>query len=386
VNTISGVFPLFEITEDGKVQQLATLLPLKPKGFRLIPKLASIPGAVYPDLPFFLTDLIPSGFLGRLAPKTHPELGLPSNIQLWGVDENLAFLSTVGWNLVGNLILGQSALNLYVDKKNAPMPPVQQPELTWHFPILAEQIQQEGDNGTSAPGDHPKFLIDYRQKRTSSLVKFSPPIQDEVSQRRADLLIAEQIASEVVSAGGIPTAHSKIIRVKNQIFLEIERFDRNEHQGRRGLISLQALGIDIGCSKKYWSELSAELLKMDKIDSATDLKIQELESFNLLIGNTKMDLTDLSFYFEQLRLGKLAPAYGMSPTCYEPFEKQIIPITLNLEPPTLLQETAWNAGYKKALEFWKRTSLHPEISGSFQKIAHDNHTHLETRKKPASKP
>ena len=380
MTAIKGVFPLYEITADGKVLHLADLHPLEPNGFRLLPKLGSIQETVYKDLPYFLLDLMPSGFLGRLVPRTHRELGLPSNIQLWSVEQGFAFWSFFGWNLVGNLIIGQKALNHYLEKRNSPSPAVPQPKLTWHFPILADQIQREGDEGTSASGEQPKFLIDYRQIHKSSLVKFSPPIVDATSQRVADLLIAEHVAHQVLSEAGIPAARSEIIRVKNQVFLEIERFDRNEAQGRRGIISLQALETEYGGSFNRWTETSSRLLKLGKIDQHTDLTIQELEIFGTLIGNSEMDATNLSFYFDRLQLGKLAPVYDMVPMSYYPQQNQLIPLELKVELPNPSQGKLWNLACRNAIEFWHRTASHPDVSESFKNIAAENHLTLVTQK------
>jgi hypothetical protein len=335
---------------------------------------------VYPNLPYFLQDFMPSGFLGELIPRTHRQLGLPTNIQLWDLEQCFVFWSFFGWNLVGNLILGQRALNLYLEKKNAPSPPIPQPELNWHFPILAEQVQQEGDEGSFAMGEHPKFLIDYRQTKRSSLVKFSPPIGDPLSQRVADLLVAEHIASLVLSKAEIKSARSKIIRVKNQIFLEIDRFDRTETQGRRGIISLKALASEYGGSLDKWTSISALLLKSGKIEQQTHLLIFELELFGELIGNSEMDPTNLSFYFERLQLGALAPVYDMGPKRYFPKDDQLIQQEYTVRQPIPEQTIVWNKAFVNALEFWAQTSTHPEISKGFQDIARENHLTLSNLK------
>lgn len=47
--------------------------------------------AVYDDLPWFLFDLRPSGFLGRFVPMRHPELGLPVDIRAWSAEHLLGY-------------------------------------------------------------------------------------------------------------------------------------------------------------------------------------------------------------------------------------------------------------------------------------------------------
>src|SRR5437868_5203230 len=59
---------LYEVV-GSRARPLATLSPIHPRGF-VVESDTPIAG-VYPDLPWFLHDLRPAGFLGRLVPLRH---------------------------------------------------------------------------------------------------------------------------------------------------------------------------------------------------------------------------------------------------------------------------------------------------------------------------
>ena len=68
----------------------------------------------YPDLPWFLSGMRPSGYLGRLIPKRHKDLDVPADIGMWSGEDCLVYLSKYGWNTSGNIILGDDAYQLYL--------------------------------------------------------------------------------------------------------------------------------------------------------------------------------------------------------------------------------------------------------------------------------
>jgi hypothetical protein len=95
--------PVYEIDEHGAARQLALLHPAGERGFHVEPTTGDADAGFHRDLPWFLDGMRPSGFLGRLVPRQHPELALPADIRLWSGDQTLRYLCRFGWNTVGNL-------------------------------------------------------------------------------------------------------------------------------------------------------------------------------------------------------------------------------------------------------------------------------------------
>jgi hypothetical protein len=100
------------------------------------------------------------------------------------------------------------------------------------------------------------------------LVKFSPPVETEVGQRWSDLLIAEHLALETLSAAGISSAMSRIFRFETRTYLEVDRFDRVGLTGRVGVTSLSA--IDTGFYGAPIGKISYFHRKADMKRSAAD--------------------------------------------------------------------------------------------------------------------
>ncbi len=82
-------------------------------------------GGVTQGIPYFLQDQRPGGFLGRAVPRRYPELGLPQRVIDWNDDHYLQYLTQRGSDTVGDLILGDTSFNDYVElqKQRAPIAP-----------------------------------------------------------------------------------------------------------------------------------------------------------------------------------------------------------------------------------------------------------------------
>ena len=61
-------FPIYEILDDGSSRELGMLYPIYPQGFYFFSKIPDAPSALFPDIPYFLNDITPTGYLGRLVP------------------------------------------------------------------------------------------------------------------------------------------------------------------------------------------------------------------------------------------------------------------------------------------------------------------------------
>jgi hypothetical protein len=68
------------------------------------------------------------------------------------------------------------------------------------YPALADAAIAGDPAGSSAAGEHPKFtaVLQRGSQVRQVLVKFSPTINDRVSQRCSDLLVAEHLASKAL--------------------------------------------------------------------------------------------------------------------------------------------------------------------------------------------
>ena len=75
--------PVYEILPlGGAPRHLLHLHPVAPSGF-YVEYIEDGTGEFFEDLPWFLEDLRPSGYLGRLVPRRHPDLGVPADIRVW---------------------------------------------------------------------------------------------------------------------------------------------------------------------------------------------------------------------------------------------------------------------------------------------------------------
>jgi hypothetical protein len=73
-----------------------TLHAVLPDGFYVEPLVEGFDAAFHGDLPYFLNDLRPSGFLDRHVARQHPELELPDDSRLWSGTQTLRYLGLHG--------------------------------------------------------------------------------------------------------------------------------------------------------------------------------------------------------------------------------------------------------------------------------------------------
>jgi hypothetical protein len=344
IEGLSEEIPLYVIAADGKPSLLASLHPAEPRGFVIEWRKPVAARSYYPDLPYFFDDLRPSGYLGRFVPLAHPELGAPRDIQAWSADDCLRYWCRWGSNGVGNLILGEAALARFLERRQAKAPKARD------FPELARSALALGDAGSSAGGEQPKFALEASGKEAASLIKFSPPLRDPIGRRVGDLLVCEHLCLEVLSKHRISSAKSRVVEAGNQLFLRVERFDRVGRFGRRGVVSLRALGMEFVGAQDRWRRISAGLVRAKKIAPATHDSVRELELFGELIGNTDMHPGNLSFYVDDsLGIAGLAPVYDMLPMMYYPRQNQLMDKAYAPALPSPEDAAAWKKACALAL-------------------------------------
>jgi hypothetical protein len=118
--------------------------------------------------------------------------------------------------------------------------------------------------GSSAGGEHPKFTTSLRSGKRirHAVVKFSPLGADAVSQRWADLLVSEHLATEALRRSGLTSASSELLAIDGRIFLEANRFDRTGVRGRVGIVSLAAVANHYLGRRDNWISATSSLIRI----------------------------------------------------------------------------------------------------------------------------
>jgi hypothetical protein len=380
VPTVGRTVPVYEIDESGRSRLMAVMHAKKPEGFWVESRADDVQGGFYDDLPWFLHDLKPSGYLGRLVPRRHPELELPDDIRMWTADHCLAYLTRYGSDSIGSLVLGEKAFKLYLDQARTATGVVHARERETRYPQIAEDVLGTTPAGSSAAGEQPKFLATVDPGRGPVIVKFSPPVSEASGRRLADLLVCEHLVHEVLGRRRVPAARSEILRAGGRVFLEVQRFDRVGGGGRRGLVSLTALDAEFMGSFRGWSDTARGLAEQGLVDTRTVDRVAWLECFGSLIGNDDMHHGNLSFLTRGTGVVDLAPSYDMSPSKYAPRAGRLPDDAHRPGVPGPSFAGVWTDAFEAARDLWREVAAHPLVSEGFRGIARINLDALEEMK------
>ena len=326
-------------------------------------------------LPWFMADMRPQGFLGRLFPARVPQLNLPSGIADWSDNHVLRALCSAGADEPGNLILGHEALNQFLSQ-----PP---PTLTaLHdklqiYSELAVSALAAGVFPSSAGGEQPKFTA-YAETPSGThsgaahvIVKFSPVGNDAIAQRWRDLLRAEHHALTTLDYHGVSAARSRVMDGE-RLYLEIERFDRVGARGRRGVVSLNALDDAYVGERHDWISTAMQLCKQGMLSEEDARRIALLQSFGRLIHNTDMHFGNCALFHNgpgDTRV-QLAPIYDMLPMRFAPTRQGLPDGAVPQVTPAAAQLHVWAEASALARTCWERVLDDGEISVPFRDIAH----------------
>jgi hypothetical protein len=371
--TIEGLgdrVPVYAVDEAARTRKVLTLHAVLPAGIYVESLVGDFDSSLYPDLPYFLDDLRPSGFLGRHVGRQHPELELPDDTRLWSGTQTLRYLGLHGWNLPGNLIVGDAALTLYLTHAAKPPDVVEPRQRSRRYAELAEDALASVP-GSSAGGEQPKFLVS-RPRSVALLVKFSPPMTDAVGRRQAELLVAEHVAHRVLEKHGRRASRSALFVTRDRTFLEVERFDRTPSGGRMGVLSLLALDAQFVGRLRNWSDSLRSLVERKIVALAVLEEVRFLELFGKLIGNTDMHAANLSFLVAGERVLGLAPVYDMLPARYALQAGHVFDGPLELDPPSPNDAGVWDGASNAAIQFWRALSAERSVSAGFRRIAAEN--------------
>lgn len=317
------------VSAEGQIRQLGMLIPVRPEGF--VMRQADGVTLHSDGLPWWLSDMRPQGYLGHAyAARYGAELGLPERLSDWTDTHALRAILVHGFDVVGNLLLGEIARSHFLAVRVPD--PIMERQKGQEYARLALEASQGEIAGSSAGGEQPKFTA-YAMTKDGPrhvIVKFSEVQESPVSERWRDLLLAEHLALETLNQSGVLAARTQIIDYGYQRFLEVERFDRIGELGRCAVISLAALDAEfIGLGAGGWPLMARRLAAIGEICSEAAEVAALLWAFGTLIGNSDMHSGNLAFVSEHGRPYSIAPAYDMTPMAFAPRSGGGLPDTLS---------------------------------------------------------
>lgn len=349
--------PLHWVHADGQVEAWGELTALQ--GGQVHVRAPGI-NTVFMGLPWFLTPLRPSGFLGRAMAHQLAPQGFASNPELWPLEQVL-FAATTLPDSPGALQLG-----------TMPTAAVALPELTTEADLdrLADAAAATAPAGSSAGGEQAKFLAREPDGRPM-LVKFSPPRGTPFGERWHDLLVAEHLALSVLAEHGVAVAASRLVHTKRRTHLVSQRFDRTAPAGRRHVVALDAFHTAfVGGPRQHWAATCQALARQRRVPAETPAQAQALLHFGHLIGNTDMHFGNLSLWVEPADVaagrGRLAPVYDMLPMRWRPDVYRDEFGLGAFEPDALAMQSA---AKPLARDFWQRCASWPATSAQFRALA-----------------
>ena len=332
-------------------------------------------GELYPNIPWFIDDLLISGYAARAFAYRHSEqLQAPRRLADWTPEDKLYAASQFGEDQTGNLLIGEDSLARYFSMARDMPPLIELTDRQWQYPQLAQKTLAGELESALVGGEQPKFSVCINDQGTPChmLVKFSPAVDSNEARRYADLLICEHLALEAVRTAGHNAARSRVIISGNQVFLCLKRFDRRGTLGRLAMVSLKALQLRTNSPCDSWIDASLRLEKRALISSQDAQKLRWLALFSDLIGNTNQHFKNISLIPHQQNFYILAPIYGIRPTLYEPIAGEI-PQRL-FTPPSIRNEVATElpSALETAILFWKSAAIDERISEEFRQICYEN--------------
>ena len=369
VGSVGRSWPLYRIDETGAPEEVASVHAIERERYFVRGGPPRIRGS-FEGIPYYLQDARPAGFLGRAIPAAHPGLGLPQRVSDWTDAHVLTYLAQRGSESVGNLILGAEALNRYLGGEHGPRI-ISSENRPSAYPVLATEAMFGAPPGSSAHGEHPKFAIrlGVAGSLVHVLVKFSPPRTSVIGARWADLLTAEHLAAVVLNEHGIPAARSELLEYSNQVFLQSERFDRIDDNGRRGVVSLSSVSITLYGEIDLWSAAAARLRADGRLSAEDAERLVLLDTFGAMIANTDRHFGNITLFDSYEGPFALAPAYDMLPMLFAPQDGQILSRDFTPPASTAASLTVWPRARELAEIYWTRLTQDARLSEEFRVLS-----------------
>lgn len=376
---VDAPVPLFRVSDEGQVAPIGHIDPLQ-GGFYALTPLEGNAYQVFEGMPYFLRDLQPQGFLGRMEPGKHRDLDLPADILRWTDEQVLKYIARRSEQAAGDLIVGNESyarhLSEVVKARESLVPAL---ERAARYPEMAEHAMQGESPGSSAGGEQPKFTAAIRRSGEMEtvehvIVKFSPQVGTPNGRRWADLLICEHLALEVLARHQIAAARTTILETGRRVFLEVVRFDRVGLKGRRPMATFAALDGDLGMLDQNWTALARELGRLRQLPAKDVETVEILDLYGALIGNTDRHHGNIALAWRFDQAHALLPAYDMLPMLYRP----------NAHGEIIAREWVPNLGarlelrhlpqcYRMANQFWTEVLNDARISTGFKQDVAERH-------------
>lgn len=358
--------PLSIVDAHGNTVLAALIRPLVNSGF-YVEKATGMPSlllgvkgdGLYEDLPYFLHDLSPQGFLGRQIAEEMAAQSpdFPSDPRRWNTNHVGRYLISNGDDLPGNFKFGEQAL-LRVRRK-----PIAVSDSD--YPALADSVMSGVIPGSSAGGEQPKFTAFSSKSFSHVIVKFSPKGDNEIARRWRDILITEFHAAEAIHVEGYPVAETRLIDTGGRIFLESQRFDRTGEYGRMSMVSLSSIDAEFVGMGNNWPLVLDSLYKKNMISWQHVFDAEFLWCFGRLINNSDMHLGNMSLALEG-DVFRLLPLYDMCSMGFAPKSGGEIPAYsfVPVEPKMVnIKEEVFRGAVKDmASDFWERLAADERIS------------------------
>ncbi len=368
-------FPVYRVTEAGDVVLLGNLLTLQRAQFWWAPVEGT--GELFNHLPWFIQDMRPDGFMGRaLAHRISSQLRLPDLLQYWTDDHVLIALSTRGEDLMGNIIIGQESLGLYLEMTRQPCEAIDVDNRFEVYPRFVESALEGNPPGSSAAGEQPKFavLVEDHGELRHVLVKFSPLITTPIGRRWADLIVCEHIALNLIRERGIDSASSQLLETGDRYLLEVTRFDRQGRFGRLPMLSLFTIDAEFFGYIDNWIAAASRLENSEMLSKEDAANLRWLSVFSSLTANTDQHFGNISLIMEdERRRFSLAPAYDILPMLYRPQEDDVPMRTFN--PKISIASQALDLlpdALDWTVRFWEEAAGDHRITEGFREICHEN--------------
>lgn len=329
------------------------------------------------QLPWFLQNLRPQGFLGRQLTRLRPDF--PADPDTWRTEQVLYMTINHAGDPPGALHLGETA------GRFLPMVPRGTAQQAAHFDALAHAVTQTLPAASSAGGEQPKFLteVDTPAGRHQHLiVKFSPPRGTPFGERWHDLLHLEHLALSVLADHGVAVANTHIVESGERTYLASERFDRVGLAGKRHVLAAGAVhDAFVAAPRQHWVA-SCDALAAQKLLTQDHMKtVASSYLFGQYIGNTDMHFGNLSFFVDDVLQPALlpTPVYDMLPMLWRP---GVHGGELDTAP---LQPQAQPAGYAAlacevrawAITYWERAASLPALSATLRAASGANAQQLQ---------
>ena len=363
--------PLAVVDAHGHADLVAHIRPLVTGGFYVEPSAGMSPlllgdrgDGLYDDLPYFLQDMGPQGFIGRqIAKKIHDRFSeFPSDPKWWSTDHIGRYLISNGDDLPGNFTFGEQAL-LRVRRDPVAIDDAE-------YPRMAEKAMKGEVPGSSTGGEQPKFTAFSTKSASHVIVKFSPPGDTEISRRWRDILITEYHAIKVLQSQSLPAAKMRLFEAGGRLFLESQRFDRTGEHGRMSMISLASIDAEFVGSGSNWPRVLEALAGRTLI---TPYQVQDAEylwCFGKLIHNTDMHLGNLSLAIDG-NVFRLLSVYDMCSMGFAPRGSgEMPPYAFTPQHPKrlVLDDETYNSARRLAMEFWNSVARDERISDELKEF------------------